>query len=576
MSDARLVQQAWFDEPKLARELTRLLQVGMDKWEHNRGSARTLVLDFKGYYAVRESQGKYLLGSMMGGSPDVPVRSKREQFLASILHRDGSSKQCKQLKQPDCAEAGRIAFLFSPLGAAPSGGRGGRGLYESCPAFREAIDDCYACYMSIAGGMRLEDFLCKVFETSDEKECQLVWMFVVQYALFQAALAAGLEPAVVLGHSNGEFAAGVAAGFLSRDHAMRILIARVNAISHAEEGSMASVKASVHDVTDALQVFKGGTSRVVVAAINSPYDTVVSGPSSEVERFCSELNHFTIWLDCDFDVNFSPDLHDCSIAHIEVRSPIVAGAIAAWNEEHPTCQVEPGDRVVKVDGKDFRQWTGPVGRCLTLVRSKNVPWTKLKVPTAMHSSLVSFAVDEVHAAVKQCDLSTLTQRRCQMVSSSTADLVQDLDASFWSSQDDVKPVRFMQAIRRVTELGCSKFLELGVGKLLSLGKRCVDHQLDSVWLAALNEDEVHGWEQAVSELKGYACPCPLPSKTVEPVSPRDHCAILEHIFHQAFRRGVALTDRSTLYCLGLDSFRVELLCNNLRKEGFQCDMQLGR
>ena len=83
-----------------------------------------------------------------------------------------------------------------------------------------------------------------------------------------------------LATANGEYAAAVASGRLSRDDAMRILIVRAEAISQAERGSMASVKAAVDDVTKAIQAFKCGQSKVVVAAINSPYDTVVSGPSS--------------------------------------------------------------------------------------------------------------------------------------------------------------------------------------------------------------------------------------------------------------------------------------------------------
>ena len=189
------------------------------------------------------------------------------------------------------AACSNLALLFSPLGSQTLAGKN---FYEcgEHQAFHEAMQHCYLLYkryISITADdddIGLKKFYDAVFEpAAHPSEWQLVWMFVLQYSLYAQLQAQGIRPKVVLGHSNGEYAAAVAAGHLSLEHAMRLLITRAESLSKglsgAENGCMASVKASFEDVVQALQGFKSGDSQVVVAAINSPYDTVVSGPSNE-------------------------------------------------------------------------------------------------------------------------------------------------------------------------------------------------------------------------------------------------------------------------------------------------------
>ena len=519
-----------------------------------------------------KSQGSYgssVLGAMLGGShgsPD-PIGSMGEGLLGSL----DKSHPPADLVRSD------VAILFSPIGSQTIAGKK---LYESgkWPDFCKAIDDCHACYNRITGGeMSLENFHRAVFEPVETSELQLVWMFVLQYALFQAV---GVLPAVVLGHSNGEYAAAVASGRLSRDDAMRILIVRAEAISQAERGSMASVKAAVDDVTKAIQAFKCGQSKVVVAAINSPYDTVVSGPSVEVDQLCNALDLFTIDAPAELDFDLaSVELHQDKHTIMCIQP---GSAIDDWNNQHPSCQVCTGDRIMKVNGNypdSDGQWRGPA-KSLTIYRA-TVKSTKLAVSTAMHSSLVSCAMKAVRSEAEKCALDLrgrAPDKRCQMVSSLSGELVEELDAAYWSSQDDVKPIHFMKAIRRVKELGCSKFLELGSGRLLSLGKRCIESGQDFTWFAALNpDDEVGGFEQAMEILQGCS-PCHAPTTCFTQFENESDCpptmSTLQGIF-QRYLKGVPLTEKNTLYCLGLDSVRVEQLHLALKNEGFQCEMLLG-
>ena len=561
LDDAQRVLEAWHDNLKLANELTQLLRVVMHEWEPNEGSKLRLVEGFKGWWHCCESQGTYRLGSAPGGPK---ITAKREAFLRKteakeVLDSSGSSKE----------GAEHCALLFSPMGTQA---RQGRQLYESnqCNAFNSSINDCYACYQRITlAQITHADFLSAVFgEGEILAQEELVWMFVLQYALWKAVAAAGVSPGIVLGHSNGEYAAAVAAGIWSMEEAMYILIKRAGALAFAN-GSMASLKCNETDVREALKHFRG---EVVVAAVNSPYDTVVSGPSAEVQEFCSQMNQFTI--SCG-PFNLRAALTwDQRGQVVNIRRE---EAVDLWNREHHTCTVLKGDRIVRVDGKDFtNSWEG-TANSITLLRGSPIKSSQLKVP-AMHSKLVSGAKAAVHKAAEEClgEQQPNHHPRLRMMSSLTAEILEKPDALYWSSHDDQQPIHFLRAMRKLREHGCKKFLELGSdGKLLSLGKRCIG--TSGLWLPALRPDhelgEVGALKEAIASFSGSLAACHGAPGHKSAGSRKHWDSILREVLNNA---DLSENCQLTLHQLGLDSLRVERLHNLLKKDGWHSDMKLGR
>ncbi|MEZ5504524.1 MAG: acyltransferase domain-containing protein [Gammaproteobacteria bacterium] len=51
-------------------------------------------------------------------------------------------------------------------------------------------------------------------------------MFALEYALANHWQSLGVKPAVMVGHSVGEYAAAVIAGIMSLDDAMKLIVAR--------------------------------------------------------------------------------------------------------------------------------------------------------------------------------------------------------------------------------------------------------------------------------------------------------------------------------------------------------------
>ncbi|MFH8341767.1 SDR family NAD(P)-dependent oxidoreductase [Streptomyces sp. AM6-12] len=97
--------------------------------------------------------------------------------------------------------------------------------------------------------------------------------------------AAGVHPDLAAGHSYGELVALAAAGALDPDTLPRLSTERAAAILAAagdEPGSMAAVGAPAEDVLGALHD-AGAPEAVVVANLNSPAQTVISGPAPDID-----------------------------------------------------------------------------------------------------------------------------------------------------------------------------------------------------------------------------------------------------------------------------------------------------
>ncbi|MET7403827.1 SDR family NAD(P)-dependent oxidoreductase, partial [Dactylosporangium sp. NPDC005572] len=131
---------------------------------------------------------------------------------------------------------------------------------------------------------------------------------VVQPALFAmmvslAALwrAAGVEPAAVIGHSQGEIAAACVAGALSLDDAARVVTRRSQAIAAiAGRGGMASVALPVDEAARFVERWDG---RLAVAVVNSPRSVVVAGDAdalTELVAACQEAGIRARRVDVDY------------------------------------------------------------------------------------------------------------------------------------------------------------------------------------------------------------------------------------------------------------------------------------
>ncbi|WP_307663418.1 SDR family NAD(P)-dependent oxidoreductase [Streptomyces sp. V1I1] len=178
---------------------------------------------------------------------------------------------------------GRPVFVFPGQGS--QWAAMGRELIESSPEFAGYLREC-----AEALAPHTDWDLMQVL-SGDPKAPGLDRVDVVQPALFAMMVSLarlwrhhGVEPAAVIGHSQGEIAAAHLAGALSLADAARIAALRSKAITRlAGTGGMLSVQLPADRTRDHL------IDGTYIAAVNGPGATVVSGAQGALESLRDQL-----------------------------------------------------------------------------------------------------------------------------------------------------------------------------------------------------------------------------------------------------------------------------------------------
>jgi acyl transferase domain-containing protein/NADPH:quinone reductase-like Zn-dependent oxidoreductase/acyl carrier protein len=185
------------------------------------------------------------------------------------------------------APGGKTVFVFPGQGAQWAGMA--TQLIQSSTTFAAEIAACDQALSSYVN-WRLEDVLREAPGAPSLERVDVVQpaLFAVMVSLARLWRSYGVQPAAVLGHSQGEIAAAYVAGGLSLDDAARIVALRSRLIHDqlAGRGGMVSVALPVGQVEARIAAYGG---RLAVAAANGPATVVVSGEPGAIDDLLGEL-----------------------------------------------------------------------------------------------------------------------------------------------------------------------------------------------------------------------------------------------------------------------------------------------
>ncbi len=175
-----------------------------------------------------------------------------------------------------------VVFMFPGQGSQYPGMA--EGLYRNEPVVKNVIDHCARILKKdLEADLRQVLFpAARKKKNAAEALKDTKWaqpaLFTIGYALSSLWQSWGIEPAVMIGHSVGEYVAATLAGVISLEDALAVIARRGRLISALPRGSMLAVLAAAENLKRFI------SEEVSLAAKNAPGFCVLSGPSSAIER----------------------------------------------------------------------------------------------------------------------------------------------------------------------------------------------------------------------------------------------------------------------------------------------------
>ena len=211
-----------------------------------------------------------------------------QEQLAAIANKQ-SFPTVSRLKES--RKSPRIGFLFTGQGSQYV--NMGRELYHTQPVFRQTIDRCAEILQPYLDIPLIELLYPQDSDKQDssnplnQTRYTQPAIFALEYALAQLWLSWGVKPDVVMGHSLGEYVAATVAGVLSLEDGLKLIAARASLMQELPpNGEMVVVFASSEKVT---QIIESYSEEVVIAALNGPKNTVISGTKVGIQKAIADL-----------------------------------------------------------------------------------------------------------------------------------------------------------------------------------------------------------------------------------------------------------------------------------------------
>ncbi|MET7641991.1 type I polyketide synthase [Streptomyces sp. NPDC005438] len=252
----------------------------------------------------------------------VVVGSDRAQLLDGVRAL-AQGEPSRQVVEGPARPLSRPVFVFPGQGSQWPGMAAE--LLDQSPVFAEHLARCEAALSEFVD-WSLTDVLRQAPGAPGLEGDDVVQpaTFAVTVSLAELWRSHGVEPAAVIGHSQGEIAAACFAGALSLRDAARVVCLRGREVTAlAGKGGLVSVEVGPERVEEMLSPYQ---DRLCVGAVNSPRAVVVSGDRDALEELiaeCRQRGVRTKWVPINYaSHSWHADAIEEPLA--EVLAPITA------------------------------------------------------------------------------------------------------------------------------------------------------------------------------------------------------------------------------------------------------------
>ena len=206
------------------------------------------------------------------------IAADKEELVAKLRTANTETVSSKKLT----SIASEIVFMFPGQGSQYV--NMGRELYDNEPVFASAVNECVELLKASPHKDILEIIYPQVIdETSAEKIKNTFYtqpaLFILEYAMARLWMSWGIQPAVLIGHSIGEFVAAHLAQVFTLKDALLLISTRAKLVSGAAGGAMLTIRIVADELEKILP------QNLSIAAINSKKLCVVAGEDDAIEQF---------------------------------------------------------------------------------------------------------------------------------------------------------------------------------------------------------------------------------------------------------------------------------------------------
>ena len=248
------------------------------------GDAHLLVLSARTATALQAQVSRYRAHFLSNphanfGDACYTAATGRHAFdrRAAVLVRT-ATEAAEQLARIPIAgkhatQSPRIAFLFSGQGSQYPGMA--QHLYREYPVFRNSMDAAQDLLRPWIDPPLLE-IISRTGDRGllDRTIYTQPAVLAIDLALYDLWRSWGIAPAIVMGHSLGQYAAAAVAGVFTREDAFRIVCERAQMMqSLPDDGAMAAIRAPAEQTLALI----AHIPEVETAALNAPDEVVISG-----------------------------------------------------------------------------------------------------------------------------------------------------------------------------------------------------------------------------------------------------------------------------------------------------------
>ncbi|WP_167472096.1 nocobactin polyketide synthase NbtC [Nocardia arthritidis] len=219
------------------------------------------------------------------------LASDRAELCAALAAVVSGAAHPAVVRTAKSATARKIGYVFPGQGSQRPGM--GRPYYEHSPVFRAAVDECEAEFQRLYRISPLAYLLDDGGMADDVRIVQPA-LFMQMIGLAAMWRAAGVAPAVTVGHSQGEIAAACVSGLISLADGIRVVTLRANLVDElANERGFSGVYSMAVvgvDREECERLLARNSGWAELSVVNSAHILAISGEREMVADVVATLN----------------------------------------------------------------------------------------------------------------------------------------------------------------------------------------------------------------------------------------------------------------------------------------------